>query len=81
MDDRIAEDARFALLAKVRQARAMSEEERVLSGPRLFAGVCDRMKEGLRDERPDADEAEIHRLLIQRLAKLGRLETRRHAIP
>ncbi len=31
-------------LGKVRQARTMSEEERVLAGPRLFAGVCERMK-------------------------------------
>ena len=36
-------------LGKVRQARAMSAEARVLAGPRLFAGVCERMKEGIRD--------------------------------
>jgi hypothetical protein len=55
MKDNILDDARTNLLAKVRQACAMSEEERVLAGPRLFAGVCERMKEGLRDENPDAD--------------------------
>lgn len=81
MEERIANDARFADLAKVRQARLMSEEERVLAGPRLFAGVCERMKEGLRDERTDATEEEIHRLLLQRLARLRKLETSRHATP
>ena len=81
MDERIASDARFADLAKVRQARLMSEEERVLAGPRLFAGVCERMKEGLRDERPGATEAEIHHLLLQRLARLRKIETSRHATP
>ena len=81
MDDRIADDARFALLAKVKQARMMTAEERVLAGPRLFAGVCERMKEGIRDECPDAGDDEVHRLLLQRLAKLRKLETRPHATP
>ncbi len=74
MDERIASDARFANLAKVRQARRMTEEERVLAGPRLFAGVCERMKEGLRDEEPDAKEDEIHHLLLKRLARLAKLD-------
>jgi hypothetical protein len=81
MDDPLANDARFADLAKVRLARMMSEEERVLAGPRLFAGVCERMKEGLRDEQPDASEEEIHRKLLQRLARLKKLEPTRQAIP
>lgn len=75
MDDRIADDARFALLAKVRQARMMSGEERMLAGIRLFSGVCDRMKEGIRDERPAAADDEVHRLLLQRLARLRKLDT------
>ena len=81
MDDRIADDARFALLAKVRPARMMSGEDRMLAGPRLFAGVCQRMKEGIRDESPSSDEVEIHQLLLQRLAKLRKLETRHQATP
>lgn len=62
-------------LAKVRLARSMSEEERVLEGPRLFAGVCERMKEGLRDQNPEANEAEIHRLLLRNLKRLRKIET------
>ena len=79
MDDRIADDALFALKAKVRQARAMSPEDRMAAGPRLFAGVCERMKEGLRDEHPDTDEGAIHQLLLKRLAKLRKIETHRFA--
>jgi hypothetical protein len=62
-------------LVKVRQARAMSEEERVLAGLRLFAGVCERMKEGLRDQNPETSEPEIHRLLLRNLKRLRKIET------
>lgn len=75
MNEQIIRDARFADLAKVRQARMMSEEDRMLAGPRLFAGVCERMKEGLRDESPNAPEEQIHLLLLKRLARLRKLET------
>jgi len=81
MNDRIADDARFALLAKVRQARRMSGEERVVAGIHLFAGVCERMKEGIRDERPAAADGEVHDLLLQRLAKLRRLKDQRMSLP
>jgi hypothetical protein len=80
MDERIASDARFSTLAKVRQARMMSGETRVLAGPRLFAGVCERMKEGLRDENPQADDEAIHQMLLQRLKRLRKLETARRTI-
>jgi hypothetical protein len=80
MDERIASDARFSALAKVRQARMMSGEERVLAGPRLFAGVCERMKEGLRDENPEVGDEGIHQMLLQRLKRLRKLETARHTI-
>ena len=81
MNDRIADDARFALLAKVRQARMMSGEQRVLAGIQMFAGVCERMKEGIRDERPGAAESEVHRLLLQRLGKLRKLSRPLRSIP
>lgn len=76
MDDAtIAKQARAADLAKVRQARRMSEEQRMLSGPRLFAGVCERIREGLRDENPGASDCAIDALLRKRLAIV--LNTRR----
>lgn len=81
MDDRIADDARFALLAKVRQARRMSAEERILDGMQMFSGVCERMKEGIRDECPEEGEDYVHSLLLRRLAKLRMLEAPQiHAI-
>lgn len=81
MHDRIAADARFALLAKVRQARMMSGEERIVAGIQLFAGVCERMKEGIRDEHPAAAGDEVHSLLLQRLDKIRRLMKQSKALP
>lgn len=69
--------ARAIWLAKVHQARSMSAHERFLAGPRLFAGVCDRMKEGLRDDHPGSSEDDIHRLLLARLAKLQKVDAAR----
>ncbi len=81
MNDRIADDARFALLAKVRQVRMMSGEERMVSGIQMFAGVCERMKEGIREDHPAAGGDEVHSLLLQRLAKIRRLTKQSKTIP
>lgn len=81
MNDRIADDARFALLAKVRQARMMSGEERIVAGIKMFAGVCERMKESIRDEHPAADDGEVHSRLLQRLAKIRRLTKQTKTVP
>ena len=75
----IAAQARAADLAKVRQARTMTEEQRVLSGPRLFAGVCDRIREGLKDENPNASPEVLHELLRHRLSVV--LKPRRRIAP
>ena len=39
------------------------------------------MKEGIRDEQPDAADEEIHRLLLRRFEILGKLEPDRRPIP
>lgn len=67
-DESIAAQARAADLAKVRRARGMTEEQRILSGCRLFAGVCERMKEGIEYENPQASHEKLHELLRARLA-------------
>jgi len=67
-EESIAAQARAADLAKVRRARAMTEEQRILSGPRLFAGVCERIREGLKDENPSASPDVLHELLRHRLS-------------
>jgi hypothetical protein len=47
--------------------------EKLLLGPELFAGVCQRMADGIRNENPDADEQRVQELLRARLDLLERL--------
>ena len=63
-------------LDRVRRARAASPEEKLLDGPRLFDRVCRIMKDGIRMQFPDADEEEVRRILLQRLAIAEMLEKR-----
>lgn len=58
--------------SKVRRARAMTPEQKLLEGPRLFATSCRIMKDGIRDQFPDADEQRVHEILRERLAILKR---------
>ena len=59
---------------RVRSARSMSPEEKLLAGPRLFDRSCRIMADGIRDEYPDADEHRVRRILVERLALIRRLE-------
>ena len=59
---------------RVRSARSMSPEEKLLAGPRLFDCSCRIMADGIRDEYPDADEHRVRRILVERLALIRRLE-------
>ena len=52
---------------KTRRAREATLEEKLLDGPRLFRMSCEAIKAGLRLDHPEADEEEIHRLLIERV--------------
>jgi len=61
-------------LDKVRQARAMSPEQRFLAGPEMFDLACEFAKAGIRMRHPDADEARVLELLRERLAIAERLE-------
>lgn len=58
---------------KVLRARAMSPEEKMLAGGRLFDEMCERMVAGLRRENPLADESTIQELLQLRFQRLQRL--------
>lgn len=60
--------------SKVLRARAMSPEERMLDGPRLFEMGCEITRAGIRAQHPNADEAEVERILKDRLALARRLE-------
>jgi hypothetical protein len=64
------------LMDKVESARRMSFEDKLLAGPRLFDMVCQVMCDGIRMQFPTADEAEVRRMLRERLAVNRRLEDR-----
>lgn len=59
---------------QVLAARAMSPEDKLLAGARLFDRTCRIMSDGIRDEYPQADDARVREILVQRLALARRLE-------
>lgn len=52
---------------KIGRARRASMEEKLLDGPRLFRLSCEAIKAGLRLDFPEATEAELQALLIERV--------------
>lgn len=62
---------------RVRRAREMSPEEKLMAGPRLFDLACKVMADGIRHQYPDADEEQVQKLLRERLALARRLEESR----
>ncbi|MGH7192838.1 MAG: hypothetical protein ACREJM_04790, partial [Candidatus Saccharimonadales bacterium] len=61
---------------KIQAARAMSPEDKLLAGPRLFERSCRIMADGIRSEYPEADEDRVQEILRERLALLRRLRGR-----
>lgn len=61
-------------LDKIRSARQMPPEQKLLAGPRIFERSCRIMLDGLRDENPGADDERLQQLLRGRLALVRRLE-------
>jgi hypothetical protein len=59
---------------RVLAAKAMPPEEKLLAGPRLFDFSCRIMADGIRGEYPGADEAEVQKILCERLAFIRQLE-------
>jgi hypothetical protein len=59
---------------RVLRARAISPEQKLLAGPRLFATACRMVMSGIRSQHPEADDAEVLRVLRQRLELRRRLE-------
>jgi len=52
---------------ELREARAMSPEQKLLLGEELFVYACSITMAGIRNQFPEADEAERRRILEQRL--------------
>jgi hypothetical protein len=59
---------------EVERARAMSPDDTLLEGPRLFERVCRVMCDGIRHQRPDLDDADVLALLRDRLDRVRELE-------
>jgi hypothetical protein len=60
-------DAAKALAMQIDRYRRMSGEQRLAIALDLHAMSCDIAREGIRRQHPDADVAEVERLLRQRL--------------
>ncbi|MCC6165422.1 MAG: hypothetical protein IT182_18915 [Acidobacteria bacterium] len=73
-DIRVLADALYA--EEIARARAMSPEDKLLEGPRLFDRACRLMAVGIRHEHPQLDEAAVQALVRERLAIADRLEGR-----
>jgi hypothetical protein len=59
---------------EVARARAMSPEDKLLEGPRLFERACRVMCDGIRHQHPDLDDAGVLALLRGRLDLVSALE-------
>lgn len=60
--------------AKVRRARRMSPDERMMEGLRLFDRGMSLMRDGIRAQHPDFDESQVENEVSRRLAVAKRLE-------
>jgi hypothetical protein len=58
----------------IARSAKMSPEDKLLAGPRLFDQVCRVMRDGIRDEHPNADDETVEKILRERLALARRLE-------
>ena len=58
------------------RARAMSPEEKLLEGPRLFQRAYRLMVEGIRHQYPELDDIGVEALLRSRLERIRVLEDR-----
>jgi len=59
---------------KILRARAMDPGEKLSAGGRLFQFACNITRAGIRHQFPDADGAEVERILADRLALAKRME-------
>ena len=59
---------------ELRDARAMAPAEKLLLGEELFAYACSITMAGIRNQFPEADEAQRRRILAQRLELQAKLE-------
>jgi hypothetical protein len=70
----IASLAEVLYREEVARARAMSPEDKLLEGPRLFERACRLMRDGIRHQHPDLDDVGVQALLRERLDLVSALE-------
>jgi hypothetical protein len=61
---------------RVLRARRTPIEQKILAGAELFESACQVTCDGIRHQNPGIDEAEVQRILRDRLALRRRLERR-----
>ena len=59
---------------EVREAREMTAEQKLLAGEELFLFACTITMAGIRNQFPEADEAERKRILQSRIALQRKLD-------
>ena len=62
---------------RVLRARRTPPEDKFLDGARLFDFACRIVKDGIRNELPNASEQQVQRILFERVNLSRRLEERR----
>jgi len=62
-----------ALDKQIELYRAMTTEQRVLIALQLHELACEMARLGIRDQHPEADEAEVNRLLRDRISLATRV--------
>lgn len=59
---------------EILDARQMTIEQKLLAGAQLFDRVCRVMRDGIRNQFPEADEERVEEILRERLALSRTLE-------
>ena len=62
---------------RVERARRMTPDEKLLAPAELFEWACRIARDGIRNQYPEADEAQVEEILRQRLALGERLRNTR----
>jgi hypothetical protein len=62
---------------EIARARAMTPEEKLLEGPRLFERACRVMADGIRHRHPELDEDAVRAQVMAYLDRIDAMEGRR----
>lgn len=64
------------LLARIRAAQQLTPEQRILTGVEQSELAISVVRDGIRDQHPEADAATVERLLCERIELMRKLERR-----